>query len=96
VLGATGCVYSTATPDEVEVPKYLRLMSNLSKDFPSNEFIMMLNNYNSVKEFDITHMNIRALDWYAVDAKGVGFPDIHGLHLDLVIELELLLVLDDD
>jgi hypothetical protein len=96
VLGATASIYIENSPDEEDPPKGLRLYSNLSKDFPSNEFIMMLNNYNCIKEFDITYLNINELDWYVIDSRFKPFPDVHGLHMPMVIEMELLLVNEKD
>jgi hypothetical protein len=96
VLGATATTYDLTLNVDIDIPKAYRLMGNLTKDFPSNEFIMMLNNYNSIKEFDVTYMNITKLDWYAINGRGVQFPDLHDIHMDLVIELELIIAENDN
>jgi hypothetical protein len=67
-------------------------MGSLTKDFSSNGFVMMMNNYNCVKEFDVTHLNIRELTWYVINGIGNPFPGIDYQHMDLVVELELLLI----
>jgi hypothetical protein len=95
VLGATGGmidVESGVEPDEA--PRGIRLMSNLTKDFPSNKFVMMMNKYNCVKEFDITYNNIRELTFWTLDGINKPFP-APGVHMDLVIELELMIVNGD-
>jgi hypothetical protein len=96
VLGATGTTYLTDQPGQDEIPSGMRLMGNLTKDFPSNEYIMMLNNYNCIKEFDITYHGITALDWFVLTARGLSYPNLHDVHLNLVVELELLLIVDEN
>jgi hypothetical protein len=96
VLGATATVFVENSPNEENTPIGLRLYGNLTKDFPSNEFVMMLNNYNCIKEFDISFNNIKWLDWYVTDSRRNPFPDVHGLHMPTVIELELLVCERDD
>jgi hypothetical protein len=55
-------------------------------------FIMMLNNYNSVKEFDITYSNIKQLEFSYVTMGGFKY-ETFGTNVvsDIVIELELVL-----
>jgi hypothetical protein len=95
VLGATGTTYIPDQPGQDEIPTGMRLMGNLTKDFPSNEYIMMLNNYNCIKEFDVTYHGIMFMNWYVLTARGLLYPNLHDIHLNLVIELELLLVKND-
>jgi hypothetical protein len=91
---------ATATKGEGEFPRGLRLISNLTKDFswvgftkciqrPEFNYVMMLNNYNNDKEFDITNSNIHELYWSLSDAKGNMFETTD---LDVVIELEVMII----
>ena len=93
VLGATANMIDvTHGTTYDDMPRTLRLMGNLTKHFLSNEFVMMINNYNCVKEFDVTYKNIRELSWYITDALKNPYPNDDNAHvLDLVVELELLL-----
>jgi hypothetical protein len=83
VLGATAAVMQGPQLEELDMPKGLRLMGSLTKDFSntysncnhddcnsdcvnccmngSNKFVM-INNYNNVKEFDVTYLNLHSLD----------------------------------
>jgi hypothetical protein len=90
VLGATGYIIDPTTGEEFETSIGIRLMSNLTKDFPLNGFIMMMNNYDCVKEFDITYNNIRELTWWCRNGIQKPYP-LTGMWMDLVVELELLL-----
>jgi hypothetical protein len=91
VLGSTGNFIDPESGEEnQDLPKGIRLCSNLSRDFPTNEFIMMMNNYNSIKEFDVTYSDIQGLYWYLKDGLGRSFP-APGMHLDLVVELEVFI-----
>jgi hypothetical protein len=54
-------------------------------------FIMMINNYNSVKEYDITFENIRELKFYLRPWNSVT-NEKSVLDIDFVCELELLLI----
>ena len=68
-------------------------MRNLTKDFPSKESSMMINNYNNIKEFDVSFLNLTQLDWYVIDGLKEPYPPDDPAHvLDLVVEIELLLV----
>jgi hypothetical protein len=55
-------------------------------------FIMMINNFNSVKEYDITFENIRQLKFYLRPWNSVTTENPHGLDVDFVCEPELLLI----
>jgi hypothetical protein len=110
VLGASAGWYDKDVGDQIDVPKGTRLAGNLAKDYPRDGFnlpdlpdfnyIMMVNNYNNVKEYDITESNIRVLEWELRNRDGtaVWYPHEtgegdHNLILDLVVELEILLTL---
>jgi anaerobic ribonucleoside-triphosphate reductase len=55
-------------------------------------FIMMINNYNSTKEFDVTDDNIKDVQFYLrYWTSSIHFNFI----LDCVIEIELLIVDDN-
>jgi hypothetical protein len=54
-------------------------------------FIMMINDYNSVKEFDITYENIRELKFYIRPWNSVTTENSF-LDVDFVCELELILM----
>jgi hypothetical protein len=55
-------------------------------------FVMMLNNYNSVKEFDITYSNIKQLEFRYVNMKGFLYESFgDNVITDIIIELELVL-----
>jgi hypothetical protein len=60
-LGCTANVIDSIWNYVREVAKSVKLMSNLTKNTLLNEFVGMTNNYECVKEFDITHKNIREL-----------------------------------
>jgi hypothetical protein len=105
VLGASAAVTpkladgadpgSNEFAEGMSTPLGIRLMSNLTEYFPLQKFVMMLNNYNSVKQFDITNHNIDSLTWYCMDAYKHAYP-YKGEKLDLVIELELIVVNEND
>jgi hypothetical protein len=74
------------------------LAGNLTKDFPKGNFnanmpghedfnyVMTINNYNYVKEWDVTDCNLTYLQWcFAVD--GIQFSAL----MICIIELELVL-----
>jgi hypothetical protein len=114
VLGATAAVMQGPQLEELDMPKGLKLMGSLTKDFSNtysnckgndcingcadccvnggNKFIMMINNYNNVKEFDVTYLNIKSLDWRLIDGYAQPFPFIKDTHVDLVVELEFILL----
>jgi hypothetical protein len=55
-------------------------------------FVIMLNNYNSVKEFDITYSNIKQLEFRYVNMKGFLYESLgDDITVDIIIELELVL-----
>jgi hypothetical protein len=55
-------------------------------------FVMMLNNYNSVKEFDITYSNLKQLEFRYVNMKGFLYEFFgDNVITDIIIELELVL-----
>jgi hypothetical protein len=54
-------------------------------------FVMMINNYNSVKEYDITYENIREIKFYLRPWNSVTTENSF-LDVDFVCELELLLI----
>jgi hypothetical protein len=56
------------------------------------KFVMMINNYNSVKEFDITYSNIKQLEFRYVNMQGFRY-ETFGTNVvsDIIIELELVL-----
>jgi hypothetical protein len=56
-------------------------------------FVMMINNYNSVKEYDITFENIREIKFYLRPWNSVTSEN-SVLDVDFVCELELLLIDD--
>jgi hypothetical protein len=99
VLGATACYIIGS--DIFDFPKNTRLCSNLTSDFPSNQgfihptfhptfnFVMMLNNYNSAKEFDVTHSNLQYLMFEYDNEVGGVFEA--GEKMDIVIELEVMI-----
>jgi hypothetical protein len=106
VLGASAGWYDKDSGEQIDVPKGTRLAGNLAKDCPRDGFllpdlpdfnyIMMVNNYNCTKEYDITESNIRVLEWEirSRDGTAVGYPHETGegdanLILDLVIELQI-------
>jgi hypothetical protein len=110
VLGASAGWYDKDTGEQIDVPKGTRLAGNLAKDCPRDGFllpdlpdfnyIMMVNNYNCVKEYDITESNIRVLEWEIrnKDGNAVWYPHEpgegdHNLILDLVVELQIELTL---
>jgi hypothetical protein len=91
ILGATGNYMAPDSGEEPdELPRGVRLMGSLTKDFPLNNFIMMMNNYDCVKEFNITYNNIRELTWWLENGVHSPLP-APGVHMDLVVELELLM-----
>jgi hypothetical protein len=97
-LGATAQLVNVDDGDNMkpeDLPRGVRLMGNLTKDFPLNEFVMMMNNYNNVKEFDVSYLNITELYWYALNAIKEPFPPIRNT-MDLVVELELLLLTKEE
>jgi hypothetical protein len=94
ISGATAGISNPADGTQSDISKGVRLFGPLAKYFATNGFIMMLNNYNNVKEYEITYTNIRDLSWSVVDFLNHAFPPI-GEHLDLVIEMEILLTQDD-
>jgi hypothetical protein len=111
VLGCSAGWYDKDTGEQIELPKGTRLASNLAKDCPRDRFslsdlpdfnfIMMINNYNNVKEYDITESNIRVLEWEirSKDGTAVWYPHEtgegdHNLILDLVVELQISLELN--
>jgi hypothetical protein len=76
-----------------EVPRGIRFAGNIAEDTPLNGFIMMVNNYLDVKDFDVTYRNVRELQWWCYDNLGAPFPgDPVHQHMDLVVEYQLLLV----
>jgi hypothetical protein len=100
VLGVTACYI--IRPNTFDFPKNIRLCSNLTSDFPSDQsfihptihpnynFVMMVNNYNSAKEFDVTHSNLQYLS-FEYDNE-LGGPFGSGEIMDIVIELELMII----
>jgi hypothetical protein len=84
VLGATA---------GYENQQYLRLFSNISDDSLSRGFIMMINNYNNVKEFNVSNSNLTDLTFAVLTPQGNDIID--DINLFLVVELELLLVDDN-
>jgi hypothetical protein len=95
VLGATGFIIEPVTGEDFEIATGVRLMGNLTKDFPLNGFIMMMNNYDCVKEFDITYSNIRDLTFWCRNGLQKPYP-ISMMYMDLVVELELLLTTGEE
>jgi hypothetical protein len=116
VLGAScGVIQSGGNETDTSV-KGLRLMSNLTKDFPPDikimlrnydgsprnppipdlfegmNFIMIVNNYNNVKEYDVTLSDLKHLTW-GLMSPGGGIATFNGL--DLVIEMELMITQED-
>jgi hypothetical protein len=100
-------------PPQIRFPAEIRLFSNLTKDEPWNNipkkkigpspvpedfnFVMMLNNYNSVKEFDITYSNLKQLEFRYVNMQGTLFERFgDNIITDIIIELELILSEIDD
>ena len=55
-------------------------------------FIMMVNNYNSIKEYDITDDNITTVKFYI--RPWTYWTDIT-FYIDCVVELELMLIADE-
>jgi hypothetical protein len=98
VLGCTASYIKDNMP--YDLSKNMRIYSNLTSDFPSNQnftpsilnptfnFVMMVNNYNSAKEFDVTHSNLQYLQFeYLLQNGGVFGEEFY----DVVIELELMI-----
>jgi hypothetical protein len=86
-------LFSNLTKDEPwsNIPKVSE-DTNI-RGIPQNfNFVMMLNNYNSVKEFDITYSNLKHLEFRYVNFDGIKF-EMFGTELvsDIIIELELVL-----
>jgi hypothetical protein len=84
VLGATA---------GYESQQYLRLFSNISDDSLSRGFIMMINNYNNVKEFNVSNSNLTDLTFAVLTPQWNDIID--DINLFLVVELELLLIDDN-
>jgi hypothetical protein len=63
-------------------------MSNLSQDTPLRGFIMMVNNYNCTKEFDVTYSNLRQLTWDILQWDNSSVVDTK---TNLIVEMELML-----
>ena len=58
---------------------------------PNIGFIMMVNNYDCVKEFDITNENINVVEFYL---RPRTFCTEYTMWFDCVVELEILLIFD--
>jgi hypothetical protein len=93
ILGASGSVDHTDDNsdigDIVPFPLITRLVSNVSVDTPLNGFVMMINNYNNVKEFDLTYSNFNVLSFDAVTQLGDSFL---AHNTQLIVEMEIMLV----
>jgi hypothetical protein len=106
VLGASAGWYDSDVKDQIDVAKGTRLAGNIAKDCPRDGFVlpdlpefnyvMMVNNYNCTKEYDITESNIKVLEWEIRNRDGtaVVYPHEtgegdHNLILDLVVELQI-------
>jgi hypothetical protein len=102
-LGAT-CSFTDEDGNVTDLPKNIRLISNLTQDVPkyglklSKEmmnspvanfnFVMMVNNFNNPKEFDVPQSNLRSLKFACIYDNGNYFG---ASIMDLVIELEILI-----
>jgi hypothetical protein len=92
VLGTTA-QYRGAT-DMLDLPKGIRLVSNLTKDFPAGKFkgqevpgfnfVMMVNNYNRVKDYNVTQSNLQQLRFNFVNGDGNMFGST-----DMYVVIEL-------
>jgi hypothetical protein len=69
---------------EPEAPQFIHSSS-------PEGFVMMINNYNSVKEFDITYENLREIKFYLRPWNSV-INENSVLDIDFVCELELMLI----
>jgi hypothetical protein len=103
VLGAT-CNYTNEDGVLLDFPKNVRLVSNLTQDVPkyglqmSSEmiassivnfnFVMMVNDFNNIKEYDVTNSNLQSLKWACLYADGSYFG---ATTMDIVIELEIMI-----
>jgi hypothetical protein len=99
VLGASAGSVPADYSDQEPLPIGIRLLGNIARDFPTHEFVMMINNYNCVKEYDVTHNNLQYLEWKLEGTHGFS-PFYHNVaqinYIDMVVELELLLVDDNE
>ena len=78
----------TDTPD----PVYDVDGTKLTTTYQTEGFVMMVNNYNSVKEYDITYENMREVHFYLRPWNSLVTNKFEGHAVDFVCELELLLV----
>jgi hypothetical protein len=93
ILGATAGIQCQET--DIQQPTYeiplaagSRLYSNVSNDTPLNGFVMMVNNYNSIKEFDVTYSNLTELTWDIEQWTGKSIVDGK---TNLIVEMELMI-----
>jgi sensor histidine kinase YesM len=87
ILGATGGVHME-TDEIAPLQPLSTLWCNVANDTPTNGFIMIMNNYNSVKEYDITNSHLTQLEF---DVMNLGHSNVSEI-LKCIIEIEILLI----
>jgi hypothetical protein len=65
---------------------------NPNKQWGTEGFVMMVNNYNATKEYDVTYDNIREVKFYLRPWNGFVADTPTPTYIDFVCELELLLI----